>query len=122
MTFGNRKLNINIFSNSFTYSVENKCSKSVTTNVCHPRVKENEGYTKKKGTMFDRFNVKDEPKAIEKKTERLKDEKKPPDHVRHPNEKVDSDVEFTREETWSWSDSNQGGGGASRSNFVFQPP
>ncbi|KAI3799154.1 hypothetical protein L1987_34444 [Smallanthus sonchifolius] len=83
----------------------------------------NEGDTKKKGIMFDKFNVKDEPKEIEKETERLKDAKKPPDHVQHPNEKGDLfDVEFTREETWSWSDNNQGGGGASRSKFVFQPP
>ncbi|KAI3762417.1 hypothetical protein L1987_52847 [Smallanthus sonchifolius] len=75
---------------------------NLTTNVCHPRAKENEGDTKKKGIMFDNFNVKDEPKAIEKETERLKDAKKPPDHVQHPNEKGDLfDVEFTTEETWS---------------------
>ncbi|KAI3799078.1 hypothetical protein L1987_34368 [Smallanthus sonchifolius] len=123
MTFGKRKLNINIFSNSFTYSVENKCSKAVTTNVGHPRAKANEGDTKNKGIMFDRFNVKDEPKAIEKKTEGLKDEKKQPDHVQHPNEKVDlCDVKFTRDESWSWSDKNRSGEGASGSNFVFQPP
>ncbi|KAI3732017.1 hypothetical protein L1987_63213 [Smallanthus sonchifolius] len=59
--------------------------------------------------MFDRSNVKDEPKEIEKETERLKDAKKPPDHVQHLNEKVDLfDWEFTREETWSWNDNNQG--------------
>ncbi|XP_076929903.1 uncharacterized protein LOC143594479 [Bidens hawaiensis] len=53
MTFGNHKLILSIFSNSYDYSFENKYSRSCATNGCLPRTCEDDT-KKEKNVYFDR--------------------------------------------------------------------
>ncbi|KAD2804377.1 hypothetical protein E3N88_37754 [Mikania micrantha] len=64
MTFGNRKLNLNILSKAFTYVIENKCSMIGTTNKCPLIYNENEGDTIEKEFMFDRSHEKNDKKVM----------------------------------------------------------
>ncbi|KAI3795000.1 hypothetical protein L1987_37643 [Smallanthus sonchifolius] len=65
MTFGNRELNLNIISNTFTYFNKVKRSKAGATNKCTPWSKVDEGGTKEKGFLVDRFKLKEMNEAVD---------------------------------------------------------